>query len=243
MCYYAATMEVAETTRNKKTSLFVYLLAMTLVLAFCSLVYELLLGQILSAFLGNTILRYSVTVGLYMAAMGLGAYLAKEASVSKTVSQLLRVELALTLFGGGAVLLMFLLFAAHVPPVLFLAIAHLYIILIGVLTGFEIPLLITLGNKSRPDSENIVLGVDYLGAFLGAILFAFYFYPTLGLVASTFVLGLLNALVGIYIGILYPDKRNEVLEASLIVVAALLIVGLFFSHTLTEFFVTIYLLT
>ena len=40
--------------------------AITFVLAFCSIVYELLLGQTLSAFLGNTVLRYSVTIGLYM---------------------------------------------------------------------------------------------------------------------------------------------------------------------------------
>ena len=40
--------------------------AITFILAFCSIVYELLLGQTLSAFLGNTVLRYSVTIGLYM---------------------------------------------------------------------------------------------------------------------------------------------------------------------------------
>ena len=44
----------------------------TLILAFCSIVYELLLGQTLSAFFGNTVLRYSVTIGLYLFAMGMG---------------------------------------------------------------------------------------------------------------------------------------------------------------------------
>ena len=49
----------------------------TFVLAFCSIVYELLLGQSLSAFLGNTVLRYSVTIGLYMLSMGIGSLLAE----------------------------------------------------------------------------------------------------------------------------------------------------------------------
>lgn len=49
----------------------------TLVLAFCSIVYELLLGQSLSAFMGNTVLRYSVTIGLYLFSMGMGALFAE----------------------------------------------------------------------------------------------------------------------------------------------------------------------
>ncbi len=74
--------------------------AFTFILAFCSIVYELLLGQSLSAFLGNTVLRYSVTIGLYMLSMGIGSLLAEGRFVKHPVITLLRVEIALTVTGG-----------------------------------------------------------------------------------------------------------------------------------------------
>ena len=66
--------------------------AITFILAFCSIVYELLLGQTLSAFLGNTVLRYSVTIGLYMMSLGIGSMIAEGRFVERPVTSLLRVE-------------------------------------------------------------------------------------------------------------------------------------------------------
>ena len=51
---------------------------LTFILAFCSIVYELLLAQSLTAFLENTVLRYSITIGLYMFSMGYGALIAEK---------------------------------------------------------------------------------------------------------------------------------------------------------------------
>ena len=56
------------------------LLAITLVLAACSLVYELLIAQTLSLLAGNTVIWYSLTVGLYLGAMGLGTAVSKRYS-------------------------------------------------------------------------------------------------------------------------------------------------------------------
>jgi spermidine synthase len=65
--------------------------SLTFVLAFCSIVYELLLGQALSAFLGNTVLRYSVTIGLYMMSLGIGSMIAEGRFVARPAVALLRV--------------------------------------------------------------------------------------------------------------------------------------------------------
>ena len=70
--------------------------------------------------------------------------------------------------------------------------AHGLIILIGILTGFEIPLLIEIINKFRKNSENLILGWDYFGAFVGTIIFAFCFYPQVGLVQTSLFIGFLN---------------------------------------------------
>lgn len=187
--------------------------AFTFVLAFCSIVYELLLGQSLSAFLGNTVLRYSVTIGLYMLSMGLGSLLAEGRFVKHPVITLLSVEIALTVTGGFSVIFLMLVNSVGLPDIVFLGSAHFLIILIGVLTGFEIPLLIELRNLEVEGSERKVLGVDYLGAFSGTVVFAFVFYPVVGLIPTAFLVALLNAFVGVLLLTQRPrvheDRRRQ----------------------------------
>ena len=172
------------------------LFALTFILAFCSIVYELLLGQTLSAFLGNTVLRYSVTIGLYMFAMGAGALYFQHRGSTRPVVALQVIELLLTVIGGLAVLGLFLIDGVSGTDLAVWVCAHGLIIVIGFLTGIELPLLIQIRNLDRPDSESKIIGVDYIGAFAGTMAFAFYFYPTLGLIPSAFSVALLNALVG-----------------------------------------------
>ena len=183
--------------------------AMTFVLAFCSIVYELLLGQTLSAFLGNTVLRYSVTIGLYMMSLGIGSMIAEGRFVRNPVTSLLLVEVLLTLAGGSCVVLLFAVNALGVPPLLLSIIAHSLIIVIGILSGFEIPLLISLKNRESENRDNAIIGVNYLGAFAGTIVFAFVLYPFVGLVPTAFMIALLNAVVGVLL-----FSQSEHVEAS-----------------------------
>ncbi len=169
----------------------------TFILAFCSMAYELLLGQSLSAFLGNTVLRYSVTIGLYMLSMGIGSLMAEGRFVKSPVTALLKIELLLTVTGGFSVISLLVIDAAGLPPLLFSALAHSLIIIIGIFTGFEIPLLMHLKNLETKQSESLVLGVDYLGAFFGTVVFAFVFYPIVGLIPTAFFVATLNAVVGV----------------------------------------------
>jgi len=173
----------------------VYLLAF--ILAFCSIAYELLLGQSLSAFLGNTVLRYSVTIGLYMFSMGMGSLMAEGKFMKHPIITLLKVEVLLTVMGGFSVIFLLALDFVGMPPLLFSLFAHVLIMLIGILTGFEIPLLMQLKHLETEHAESLVLGVNYLGAFFGTIIFAFVLYPLVGLIPTAFFVALLNATVGI----------------------------------------------
>ena len=170
--------------------------SLTFVLAFCSIVYELLLGQALSAFLGNTVLRYSVTIGLYMMSLGIGSMIAEGRFVARPAVALLRVETLLTLFGGGSVVLLFFIDSTGATGITLSITAHLLIIIIGVLSGFEIPLLIALKNLDAEYRDNAIIGINYLGAFLGTMTFAFVLYPYVGLIPTAFIVALLNAAVG-----------------------------------------------
>ena len=173
----------------------------TFIVAFCSIVYELILGQLLSALLGNAVLRFSITIGLYMFSMGIGSFLAESRIVRRPVGSFLVIETLLALIGGLSVVALFQLENLIGGGVVFLVLSHGLIILIGILTGFEIPLLARLaGGESKRTNE--VLGVDYLGAFLGTVLFAFLFYREVGLVLTAFVVALLNVLAALILAIM-----------------------------------------
>jgi len=170
----------------------IYLITFTL--AFCSMSYELILAQTLAAFLENTILRYSITIGLYMCSMGFGALAVEGFQAKNPQSILLKVEILLTLLGGFCVVILHLTQMAFPSRFGFNLIAHGLIILIGFLTGFEVPLLIALQKNNQ---ENKILGLNYAGAFMGTMIFAFVFFPFMGLMSAAFLTSLLNAAAGL----------------------------------------------
>ena len=53
------------------------LLASILIVALCGIVYELIIGAVSSYLLGNSIYQFSITVGFFMFAMGIGSYLSQ----------------------------------------------------------------------------------------------------------------------------------------------------------------------
>ena len=50
------------------------LLVTTLIISICSIIYELIISSITSYLLGDSITQFSITIGLYMSAMGIGSY-------------------------------------------------------------------------------------------------------------------------------------------------------------------------
>ncbi len=174
-------------------------------LAFCSIVYELIFAQALSAFLENTVLRYSVTIGLYMFALGWGALMAEGRMLKTPSLNLLRVEILLTLIGGFSVMTLHTLDMIGLSRMFFILIAHALIIIIGLLSGMEIPLLMALSHDKSSKSENRVLAINYLGAFAGTVVFAYFFFPKIGLMPTALTIGLINAVCGM---LLWNTSKN-----------------------------------
>lgn len=170
-----------------------------IIVACCSIIYELALSQVFAVFFGSTITSYSVTIGFYLTAMGFGAMLTEGRFIKKPVLTFLKVETFLILLGGFSVIFFYLFDFLFDSKIIFLVIAYCLVIAIGLLTGFEIPLLIKLGNEEKKKRDNIIISFDYLGSFIGAIIFAFIFFPKTGLFATAFFTGLLNALAGFLI--------------------------------------------
>lgn len=192
---------------NRKRLLYI----LTFVVAFCSIAYELALGQALSLFLGNTILRFSVTIGIYMFAMGVGAMVAEGKVAKQKILSFMFVETFLVIIGGFSPIFLFFAHSILGAGAWFLIFALLLIFTIGILTGFEIPLLIELSvsEKKSDDEDSKVLGIDYLGAFVGSLVFALVFYPKFGLLQTTFFIGFLNCISGIVFYLKWGKKEKK----------------------------------
>jgi spermidine synthase len=226
------------------------LYVLTLVVAMCSIVYELLLAQTLSALLGNTVLRYSITIGCYLGALGVGAMLCGT-SPRAAAGRLTRVEIALSALGGLSVPLFYLLdagqrilwldtpsgsFSEALVPVVFLLATHAVIIGIGLLSGFEIPLLLSLGEDSRPGSTNRILGVDYFGALVGSVLFPVVGLRWMGLISTGFAVALLNVAAALMLLLWAKLGRSWRLVGSCAATALALVVGLANADRIEEHF-------
>lgn len=183
------------------------IILITVIVSFCSISYELLLAQSLSAFLENTVLRYSVTIGLYLFAMGVGARVVEGRFLQHSLFQLLRIETALTFIGGFLVIGLYGLDFLIGEKWIFSVIAHLLIFVIGFFTGMELPLLMDLYKEENPDNENTVLAFSYFGAVIGTVVFAFWFYPMAGLLQTAFVAGALNGCAGLMLN--FCRSKND----------------------------------
>lgn len=160
---------------------------------------ELLLGTLASYLVGNHALAYGLTVGGFLAAMGIGAYLSKFVADHGLLSVFFAIELALAPLVGLLPLALFALFTADGPLWLGLIGTTL---LLGTLAGMEVPLLTRLVELRDPlrDALAGVLALDYLGALVGALLFPAILLPWIGLFPSAMVIGALPAVMVMILG-------------------------------------------
>jgi spermidine synthase len=207
-----------------------------LVVATCGLVYELLAGTLASYVLGDSITQFSFVIGIYLSALGVGAWLSGfvEKGLARTF---IEVELGVALIGGASGPLLFIAFGqiGYFQLVLFGT-----VFLIGVLVGLELPLLMRIVKDQLEFKELVsrVLAFDYLGALFASILFPILLVPKLGLVRTSLAFGMLNAAVGLWATwLLQPLVPRGIfgLRARGVIVLAALAVALFQADKLTAF--------
>ena len=185
------------------------LLTSVFVIATSGLIYELIAGTLASYVLGDSVAQFSLIIGLYLFAMGLGAYLSQFID-SRLLERFVEIELGVAVAGGLSAPL---LFKVYTSVGAFRGLLYFMVVLIGTLVGLEIPLLIRL-LKFRLDLKELVarvLTLDYIGALVAAVLFPSIFLPRLGLHQTSLVFGLLNATVAFATTFLFPmDRRTLV---------------------------------
>jgi spermidine synthase len=170
------------------------LLLSVFLIASCGLVYELIAGAMASYLLGDSITRFSTVIGTYLFAMGIGSWLSRHVG-GNLVLRFIQIELMVGLLGGASAAVLFLLFARSGAP--FTAVLYGLVLGIGVLVGLEIPLMMRILHERVRFRELVseVLTFDYLGALAVSLLFPLLLAPRLGMIRTSFLFGLLNALV------------------------------------------------
>ena len=170
------------------------LLASVFAIATCGLIYELIAGALASYLLGDSVTQFSTVIGVYLFAMGIGSWISKYVK-GHLIEVFVEIELVIGLVGGWSAALLFMMFESAGA---FRVLLYGLVLVLGTLVGTEIPLMLRL-LKDRLEFKDLVsrvLSLDYVGALLASLLFPLILVPHLGLMRSSFLFGLINALVG-----------------------------------------------
>ncbi|HET9509868.1 MAG TPA: polyamine aminopropyltransferase [Sphingomonas sp.] len=207
------------------------LLASAFVVATCGLIYELLAGTLASYLLGDSVTQFSIVIGTYLFAMGVGSWSSRYVRTNE-LAVFVRVEILIAAIGGASAAVLFLLFDRvadlRIP-------LYGLVLVIGTLVGLEIPLLMRI-LKDRLEFGDLVskvLTFDYVGALAASLLFPLLLVPHLGLMRTGFLFGIANAGVAIALILMLPERRrlrSELVVGTLVTIA--LIAGFIVSERL-----------
>lgn len=180
------------------------LLVTTLIISICSIIYELIISSITSYLLGDSITQFSITIGLYMSAMGIGSYLSKY--IKKDLfNKFVFVELSVGIIGGFSSLILFL---TNIYTEIYALVMYVIIILIGILVGLEIPLLTRIieenNSNIRVNLANIFT-FDYIGGLIGSLAFPLLLLPKVGFVTTSLLVGCINIIIAFIICLKYKE--------------------------------------
>ena len=206
-----------------------------LIVALCGIVYELIIAAVSSYLLGNSVHQFSITIGLFMFAMGMGSYLTK--SISRDlVNWFVAIEIGISVLGGLSSTILFLVFPyrAFYEPVM-----YALIVAIGTMVGLEIPILMRVLSRSESIRRSIahVLSLDYVGALIGSVSFPLLLLPYLGLFRSSFCIGLLNIVVASFNIVVFARviRAPRLKGAVALLAAAVLTAGMLLGSWVTAF--------
>ncbi len=212
------------------------LMLTTLIISGCSICYELIISAVSSYLVGDSTLQYSITIGLYMSAMGLGSFLSKYMK-KNLFNWFVLIEIGVGIIGGVSSVVLFL---ANLYLDTYQIVMYIEIIVIGTFVGVEIPLLTRIIES---DTENLrvtlssIFSFDYIGGLIGSVAFPLLLLPQLGYFATAFLTGCMNLLAAMLIIYKYSERiicatRYKIVSGILFV---FMVFGMLFSENISSF--------
>lgn len=212
------------------------LMLTTMIISGCSICYELIISALSSFLKGDSVLQYSITIGIYMFAMGLGSYLSKFFK-QNLFNWFVTIEIGVGLIGGLSTIILFL---ANIYLVCYQIIMYVIILIIGIFVGMEIPILTRIIENNENNLRvtiSSIFSFDYIGGLIGSIAFPLLLLPHLGYFCTAFLVGSLNIIVSLIIIISYKNNiahYNKFLWTTVAILAGM-IIGTAFSENISRF--------
>ncbi|GAA5116526.1 polyamine aminopropyltransferase [Luteolibacter yonseiensis] len=175
----------------------------------CGLAYEYTLSKIASDLLGNSVQQWATMIATMLFAMGMGADFQKHTPADRLADRLISSQIALAVLGGFGPLIMIHGFA--LLPQLYIIIQYALAFTVGLLIGYEIPLVMRINEESEPDMRfNLaqVLKMDYVGALVGALLWTFLLVRYLSIERISFIVALATIASSVLCYFLYRRRLS-----------------------------------
>lgn len=196
-----------------------------LITSICALTYELVVGTLSSYLLGNSVTQFSITIGFFLFAMGVGSFLSRQIKANE-LRWFIIIELLTGAFGGISAVVLYVVFAYSD--------VHYYVTMIilscviGICIGLEVPLLTRIVAHYEALNKALahVLSVDYLGALLASLAFPLVFLPTMGVILTAFIMGLLNVVVACVLMARFYNRLSRRWSRRLTVLCGMVTVGM-----------------
>ncbi len=207
------------------------------IVASCGLAYELVAGALASYLLGDSVTQFSLIIGSYLCAMGVGSHFSKYIKDEDLVSRFVDIELLVGLLGGMSATVLFVIFGWMAAP--FRAVLYVMVFALGILVGMEIPLVMRILNERKAEFSEVVsrvLTFDYLGSLVVSVLFPIVLAPRLGLARTGFLFGIANAAVALMTARVFRSqiRKPGALALRSFIVLLLLGLGFLLSDRITQ---------
>ncbi|WP_088007167.1 polyamine aminopropyltransferase [Indiicoccus explosivorum] len=203
------------------------------IVSICGIIFEVLFGALGSYILGDGVKQYTLIISLFLTGMGIGAYISEKMTKNLILS-FIWIEYGIGLIGGFSAMLLFGV-TAYLPDGTGALFLYSVTLLVGTLTGVELPVLIRKANEigvSLQKSAAKVLFFDYAGGLIGGLLFLFLLRPYFGLVKTSFLVALVNVAVALWIVFHFRAelKRFRIHASFGFLFTALLVLGALFGE-------------
>jgi spermidine synthase len=209
-----------------------------LVVGICGISYEYTFSRLASDIMGNSVKQWAIIIGLMMFFMGVGADLQKYFPDRYNVDNFILLEVILGLLGGIGPSVTLYAFGSMNQH--FILIHYFFICSIGLLIGLEIPLLTRVNQMTVPSLKHnlgLILKMDYIGSFVGALVWVFVLPRFFDMLQISFFLGILNISVALIAWFWFHPwmVHPRLIPVAGVFVSMILIVGLANGRKITSF--------
>ncbi|MFT6732757.1 MAG: spermidine synthase [Polaribacter sp.] len=203
-------------------------------LAFCmfstgasGLVNEYVLATLTTYILGNSIEQFSIVIASMMLMMGVSGFVQSAMSDDNLIGKFVTLEATMAIICAFAPLAIYWTYANLTDH--FLYVHYFFVLFVGFLIGFEIPLVMRIIEQSKVSLKtnlSLVYAMDYVGAFVGAILWVKFLLKNYPITEISFIVAGFNLLIA-FITVIYLLRtkliKNIWSSLILMITAALLL--------------------